>query len=82
MSSPEQSETPHLTESQTTVSPVPARQFPIHALLVLHLQLLADLSVFLPCRGDTGHNRHTRPYRPIHVWIDLPAGVERGRHVN
>lgn len=53
--------TPHLAETQATVSPVPARELPIHALLVLHLQLIVHLLIFPPCRGDTSNSRHTQP---------------------
>lgn len=39
---------PHLAETQTAVPPVPARQFSVHALLVLHLQLVVHPLIFLP----------------------------------
>lgn len=41
---------PHLAETQSTVSPVPARELSFHALLVLHLQLLVDLLILRSCR--------------------------------
>lgn len=43
----------HLTETQTTVSPVPACHPSLHALLILHLQVLVHLPIFLPCSKET-----------------------------
>lgn len=61
----------HLTESQPTVSAVPSRQLPIHALLVLYLQFLVDLLIFLPYREHSRHRGHAGQFRPIHAWTDL-----------
>lgn len=61
--------TPHLTKTQTTMPSIPSRQLSIHALVVLMLQVLVHLLVFLACRGDTDHNRHTEPLQ-IHLSKD------------
>lgn len=85
--------TPHLTETQTTMSSVASWQLPIHSLLVLQLQLLIDLLIFLTCRGDTSHSRHNQPVqlypsmdRPVRRMCDSEAnlivlGVRMTQHV-
>lgn len=50
----------HLTEPQATVSAVPTRKFPVHALLVLLLQLMADSQFFLACRENICHRGNSR----------------------
>lgn len=73
---------PHLAETQSTVSPVPARELSFHALLVLHLQLLVDLLILRSCRINSvtaGTPAASVLSSHGQIWV---AGVEQRGCVN